>query len=204
MKKIIVSLLFPFAYLLSRTTVACDKIVSIRKTGTLGHAGERCRFGKLCEFRGARYVSIGADTSFGDYLSLNVWDTYTSEKGIQKFNPELSIGERCSFGLYNHITCVNRISIGDGVLTGKWVTITDNSHGNTDPESLKVRPSRREIVSKGPVTIGNNVWIGDKATILPGVTIGDGAVIAANCVVTKDIPAYSVAAGNPARIVRQN
>ena len=50
--------------------------------------------------------------------------------------------------------------------------------------------------------IGNNVWIGDKATILPDVTIGDGAVIAANSVVTKDVPAYNVVAGNPAKVVK--
>ena len=52
--------------------------------------------------------------------------------------------------------------------------------------------------------IGDNVWIGDKATVLPGVTIGDGAVIAANAVVTKDVPAFTVVAGNPARIIKQS
>ena len=61
----------------------------------------------------------------------------------------------------------------------------------------------RLVVSKGSVIIGNNVWIGDKATILPNVTIADGAVIAANSVVTKDVPAYSVVAGNPAKVVKQ-
>ena len=65
-----------------------------------------------------------------------------------------------------------------------------------------MRPLERPITSKGPVVIGNNVWIGDKATILPGVTIGDGAVIAANAVVTKDVPAYSVVGGNPARVIK--
>ena len=88
------------------------------------------------------------------------------------------------------------------MLTGKWVTITDNSHGETDKTTLGMRPQERPITSKGPVIIGNNVWIGDKATILPGVTIGDGAVIAANAVVTKDVPAYSVVGGNPARVIK--
>ena len=114
------------------------------------------------------------------------------------------IGDSVSIGAFNHITCTNRIVIGDGVLTGKFVTVTDNSHGNTDYDSLHIKPNDRDVVSKGPVVIGNNVWIGDKATILPGVTIGDGAIIAANAVVTKDVPAYSVAAGNPARIIKKN
>ena len=95
------------------------------------------------------------------------------------------------------------MKIGKNLLTGRWVTITDNSHGNTDYESLVSPPSQRTIVSKGDVTIGDNVWIGDKATILPGVTIGDGVVVAANSVVTKDVPAYCVVAGNPAKIVKQ-
>ena len=96
------------------------------------------------------------------------------------------------------------MTIGDSLLTGKWVTITDNSHGETDKATLEMRPQERPITSKGPVIIGNNVWIGDKATILPGVTVGDGAVIAANAVVTKDVPAYSVVGGNPARVIRSH
>lgn len=91
------------------------------------------------------------------------------------------------------------IIIGDDVLTGKWVTITDNSHGETDMDSLREAPNNRIIVIKGPVIIQNKVWIGDKATILPGVTIGEGAVVAVNAVVTKDVPPFSVVAGVPAK-----
>lgn len=94
--------------------------------------------------------------------------------------------------------------IGNEVLTGKWVTITDNSHGETDKESLCVAPNKRSVINKGPVIIHDKVWIGDKATILPGVTIGEGAVVGANAVVTKDVPPYSVAAGVPAKIVKKN
>lgn len=57
--------------------------------------------------------------------------------------------------------------------------------------------------SKGPVIIGNDVWIGEGASILSGVTVGDGAVIGARAVVSRDIPPYSVVAGNPAHIVRK-
>lgn len=68
--------------------------------------------------------------------------------------------------------------------------------------SCPLPPLFRPLFSKGPVIIGKNVWIGDKATILPGVTIGDGSIIGANSVVTKDVPAYSVVAGNPAKIIK--
>ena len=66
------------------------------------------------------------------------------------------------------------------------------------------KPFERKIISKGPVIIGDNVWIGDKVTILSGVRIGNGVVVAANSVVTKDVPEYCVVAGNPARVIRSN
>jgi acetyltransferase-like isoleucine patch superfamily enzyme len=66
-----------------------------------------------------------------------------------------------------------------------------------------MHPFRRPLVSKGPVLIGDCVWIGDKATILPGVTIGKGSVIGANAVVTKDVPDYCMAAGNPAVVLKK-
>lgn len=135
-------------------------------------------------------------------LYFTSWERYiTEENGIKKeqcFNPKLIIGNHCNFGAFNHITCINKIVIGDGVLTGKWVTITDNSHGTTSMECLQIRPANRKLISKGP----KNVWVGDKVTILPGVTIGEGAVVAANAVVTKDVLAYCVVAGNPAKIIK--
>ena len=164
---------------------------------------ENVRFGKINQIHSSECISIGKNTKFADWLYLSAWDTYQTENGEQKMNPELTIGENCQFGAFNHITCANRGVIGNGLLTGKWVTITDNSHGETDLNTLHIRPVLRRIESKGPVIIGDNVWIGDKATVLPGVTIGEGSVIAANAVVTKDVPAYSIAVGNPARIIKK-
>lgn len=66
-----------------------------------------------------------------------------------------------------------------------------------------IPPKNRIIVSKGPVIIEDNVWIGDKATILPNVRIGFGSIIAANSVVTRDIPPFSIVAGAPARVVKR-
>ena len=152
---------------------------------------------------GERHITIADNVSFGKLLVMTVWDSFPIYDGsIQKFNPTVSIGENCSFGDYLHLTCINRIQIGDNVLTGRCVTITDNGHGTTDADSLIIPPAKRSLYSKGPVVIEDDVWIGDKATILPGVTIGKGAVIAANSVVTKDIPPYSIAGGNPAKILK--
>ena len=165
-------------------------------------------FGIIGQIRCPEYICVGENTGFGNWIFLTAWNTFhcveDGKEVIQRLQPDMRIGEECHFGAFNHITCSNKIHIGNRLLTGKWVTITDNSHGTTDLGSLQLDPIKRPIYSKGPVMIGDNVWIGDKATILPGVTIGDGAVIAANSVVTKDVPAYCVAAGNPAQIIRNN
>lgn len=156
---------------------------------------------------GERYIHIKDNTYFGTHLFLTVWDSFAyvdtnHKKNIQTFSPEITIGESCYFGAYNHITCINKIQIGNNCLTGKWVTITDNNHGELSSNDIDINPIQRKLTSKGPVIIGNNVWIGDKATILSGVTIGDGTIVAANSVVTKDVPAYSIAAGNPAKVIK--
>ena len=160
--------------------------------------GKDVLFKKGFYLLGANYISIGGGTSFAKNCVLTAWDYYQGEA----FLPSIEIGKNCQFGEYNHITATNRISIGDNLLTGRWVTISDNSHGRTDYLSLQEAPAKRKLYSKGAVRIGHNVWIGDKATILPGVTIGDGVVIGANSVVTKDIPSYCVAVGNPLRIIK--
>lgn len=67
----------------------------------------------------------------------------------------------------------------------------------------KFTPSLRDLPLKGDTVVGNDVWIGQNVTVMPGIHIGDGAVIAANSVVAKDIPAYCIAGGNPCRIIRK-
>lgn len=164
------------------------------RSGSFGSCGKGLRLGRIDFFHGEKYISIGESVAFDCGISLAAWNF---GYGI----PSITIGNGCNFGAYNHITSVGEIVIGDGVLTGKWVTITDNSHGKIDFQELQIPPSEREVVFCGKVVIGPRVWIGDKVTILPGVEIGEGCVIGANSVVTKSIPPFSVAVGNPARIL---
>ena len=175
----------------------CDALHSEWIAAKMAECGQGVFFAKIGKLHSPEYIHIGNKTVFDKGIWLTAWKNETSK-------PFLEIGSHCNFGAFNHITCANRIVIGDNCLTGKWVTITDNSHGKTDYNSLLLPPNKRNITSKGPIVVGNNVWIGDKATILPGVTIGDGAVIAANAVVTKDVPAYCVVGGNPATIIKNN
>lgn len=194
--KIVFSLIYSIIEFFKRQ---CTKIRSIGLRFLFKHCGKETLFGKIGWLKGMEVITIGEKTSFGDHFYLTAWKEYKN----QQFSPQITIGKNCSFGAFCHITCINQISIGDNVLTGKCVTITDNNHGNTTKEDLQKAPLNRPLISKGPIHIGNNVWIGDKASILGGITIGNGVVIAANSVVTHDIPAYSVVGGIPAKIISQ-
>ncbi|MEW6064005.1 acetyltransferase [Desulforamulus profundi] len=96
------------------------------------------------------------------------------------------------------IACANRITIGDGAAIARGVLIYDSDHHRIiDEQGNQMNPT-------APVLIGNHVWIGAGAIILKGVTIGDGAIIAAGAVVTRDVPPGCVAAGNPAKVMKEN
>ncbi len=92
---------------------------------------------------------------------------------------------------------IREVRIGDHVMVGPHTLITTVSH------PLSARERREYLAWAKPVAIGDDVWIGGNVTILPGVTIGDRAVIGAGSVVTEDIPADSVAVGAPARVVKE-
>lgn len=147
--------------------------------------------GRGLELVGIKRIHLRKGTTVGDRCSLSTWG-----------NGTLTIGEEVGIGHMCHITAANNVTIGNHVLLGQMITIADNSHG--DNSMLDVPPLRRTICSKGPIVIEDNVWIGDKATILAGVTIGEGAVIGANAVVTKNVPSKAVVVGNPAHIIRRS
>jgi acetyltransferase-like isoleucine patch superfamily enzyme len=129
---------------------------------------------------------------------LTAWDSYRSDS----FSPEIFIGNNTSIGEDFHITAINKIQIGNHVLIGKKVTITDNAHGLVDGSMLTIPPIERSLYSKGSVIIEDGVWIGDKVTILAGVTIGKNVIVGANSVVTKDIAKNCVVGGIPAKVLK--
>lgn len=107
----------------------------------------------------------------------------------------ISIGSNVFINQGCHFMDMGGITIGNDVLIGPRVNLVSAGH------PLSPSERRNGIVAK-PIRIGNNVWIGAAATILPGVTIGDNAVIAAGAVVSRDIPPETVAAGVPARVMK--
>jgi len=167
----------------------------------VGHLGEHSWIFYPCSLQGGgqKNVSIGDYTTIQGTSILGCWTKY----GNQQFqNASITIGNHCCIGEYNHITACNKITIGDGLLTGRYVIISDNSHGGLSEEDSIIEPAKRDLKSKGEVVIGNNVWLGDKVAVLAGVHIGNNVIVAANAVVTKDLPDNCIAAGVPARVVK--
>lgn len=108
----------------------------------------------------------------------------------------LSIGNRCYIHDGTSIAAYYQVSIGDRVLMGRDCLITDNDQHRIEPER------RQELPESEAVVIENDVWLGDRVTVLKGVRIGRGSVVAAGSVVTKDVEPYTVVAGVPARPIR--
>lgn len=169
---------------------------------SLGNVGKDSIICHPCSLQGGgeKNVFIGDCTVIQGNSILGCWVKY----GNQVFPcASITIGNQCSIGEYNQITACNKITIGDGLLTGRYVLISDNSHGGLSKKESMIEPIKRDLKSKGEVVIGNNVWLGDKVTVLAGVHIGNNVIVAANAVVTRDVPDNCVVAGVPARIIKK-
>ncbi len=150
------------------------------------------------------YIEGGKNICIGDFffardgLRIEAYDKYNEKR----YNPYIQIGNNVCMGENCHIGAISNITIGNHVLFGSKVFITDHFHGNTVKNDMIKHPLERELYSKGAVKIEDDVWIGEGVVILPNVIIGRNSIIGANSVVTKDILPYSVAAGVPAKIIK--
>jgi acetyltransferase-like isoleucine patch superfamily enzyme len=156
------------------------------------------------EFRitGHRFIEIGR-LSAGDRFRMDAIHAYLDGR---TFTPALVLGDPVSFGTDVHIACNHRVIIGNHVLGGSHIYITDHDHGVYSGPLPHSRPDEppaaRHLSDGGQVVIEDNVFIGEYVNILKNVTIGCGAIVAAGAVVTRDVPPRTIVAGNPARVVR--
>ena len=177
-----------------------SKIGWLTKKRNLKSIGINTHVGYDLVLMNPQYIALGDNFTAGKELKIEVWNEYKGK--LFSKTPSVIIGKNVSIMDDCQISCCSSITLGDGCLIGNNAFITDNYHGDNSFEQLSIPPADRPLFIKGEVRIGNNVWIGRNVCIMPGVTIGDGAVIGANAVVTHDIPAYSVSAGVPAKVIK--
>jgi lipopolysaccharide O-acetyltransferase len=162
--------------------------------------GKDFRPGCSIEILNPGQISIGVGFSTGKNVRIHAWTSYQGLRISHRNSILIKIGDHVSMNDNSYITSACSISIGDNCLLGSNVLITDNSHGNTD---LTSSPRiTLPLETKGPVVIGSNVWICNNVVITSGLCIGDNSIIAANSVVTCDVPEGTLFGGVPARCLK--
>lgn len=154
-------------------------------------------------------ISIGK----GTYIENGVEFQIITQANGKSFNPSIKIGNNCRINHDTQLSSTNSIIIGDNVGIAARTLIVDTVHGNFNMKSFTFNEGKdvpdvflknvftREYYSKGPVVIEDNVHIAMNCVIMPGILIGHNSIIAANTVVDKNIPPYSIVSGNPCDII---
>ena len=145
--------------------------------------------GNVLEALDDERLTIGA----GTLLEPGCWITIADSGRVE-------IGEGCFLNLRTMIAAQERVTIGDHVMFANGCFVSDAAHRYDDPDKPV---TWQGFTSKGPTEIGSNCWFGVNCVVNTGVTVGDRCVIGANSVVTRDIPPGTVAAGAPAKVVRE-
>ena len=162
--------------------------------GAFATWGDGSKLGWGAKLVGPHLIQVGCRVTIGDHVWLNAKD----DRGNGA--PTLSIGDGTYIGRLSQINAWASVTIGRDVLIADRVFVGDADHSYMDPDA----PIRRQgDCFQGAVCLEDGCWIGIGAVILPGVTIGKNAVVGANAVVTKSVPARALVGGVPARVIRQ-
>lgn len=172
---------------MKKVIIGCKSVFTYMKYKIL--YGSRIQMAKINSLKGRIEIDLFSDAKcrIGNFLmTAGPFYIKCTDKA------EITIGDNCFFNHNCSLTAAENIVIGNQCMFANNFVVVDHDHDRKDGKILK------ELVS-APVKIGNNVWCGANVTVLKGVTIGNGAVIAAGSVVNRDVAAYSVVAGVPAR-----
>lgn len=164
----------------------------------------KINIGSGSQIFGTRFIKFGGNIS----VHSNLWLEAVSEYAGKEYSPIIILGERVKMSDRVHITAINEIRIGDDVLIGSNVYLSDHNHGayngidrvQSCPDEA---PAERVLYSTGAVIVESNVWIGDNVNVVGPLRIGYGSIVAANSVVRKDVPPCTIVAGSPARVIKR-
>jgi lipopolysaccharide O-acetyltransferase len=160
----------------------------------------KIKIGPRVRLRGLSRIRMGEDFAAGESLWLEAITRYND----QEFSPTIVIGQHVRISHFVHIAATHHVEIGDDVLMGSKVMITDHNHGQYSREhtSPHVAPTLRPLDVDRSVFIGRKVWLSDGVVVTAGASIGEGSIIGANSVVQGNIPAFCMASGLPATVRR--
>lgn len=144
-----------------------------------------------------RRVELYARPDYGR-LILGRWVHVGDENRLRAHEGSLRVGDKVVFGRDNTVNCYLDIEFGDATIVADWVYVCDFDHVYEDVTV----PIKDQGIVKSPVRIGPDCWVGTKASVLRGAMVGEGCVLAAHTVVRDEVPAFSVVAGVPGRVLK--
>ncbi|MBP5375841.1 MAG: acyltransferase [Bacteroidaceae bacterium] len=187
-------------------------IKKIKKRHRLRKLNRIMRMGKgSCVYKESRIINMQGEAG-RDRLVIGDHTHVRGELTIYPYGEGLRIGNNCYVGHNSIIRAANRIDIGNYVLISHSVNIIDTDSHEIDAEERakaymrlleEGHPKSPGLVKTAPVVIHDHAWISYNVCVLKGVTIGEGAIVGAGSVVTKDVPAWTMVAGNPAKVIKQ-
>lgn len=182
-------------------------IIGAVRTRTKSFVAPSAKLRGKSRLRLSRNVSIGAHVQIeamsrdgvviGRSSTIDQYAILRASGVVRNLGVGISVGSNTSIGVHNFIHGGGGVFIGNDCLLGPYVSIFSENHITQDNNV----PIRAQGERRAPVTIGHDVWIGAGSTIVSGVSIGDGAVVAAGSVVTKNVEAFAIVAGAPARLL---
>lgn len=188
---------------MSKTTNTLDLLRRIKTrlhtallSRSLYYIGKKAAIESPMRIMGSNFISIDRDS----FIGSDSW--IAALPHLSKITPEgpvIDIGENVCISGHCTITASLRVTIEDQVLIARYVYISDHTHNYSD---TNIPIKNQGITNPSPVTIKTGAWIGQGAVICPGVTIGKNSVVAANSMVRKNVPDYTVVAGSPAEIIK--
>ncbi|BAO75580.1 maltose O-acetyltransferase [Winogradskyella sp. PG-2] len=193
------SFIYTRAFMMLRGLVKTRRKIFIDKRVKILN-GNNFQFGKACTLERNVLIDCYSDKKivFGNIVKIGAFSTISTTSHLSKSGIGLKIGNNSAIGEYSYFGCSGGVKIGNDVIMGQYVSFHSENHSFNNNKLL----IREQGVSSSGIDIGNNIWVGSKATFLDGCKVGDNSVVAAGAVVNDIFPSNVLIGGVPAKIIK--